>query len=95
MRPGTIPPYRPAPERRTEETSEDPLAAGLSSWSRRYRILRRRSTLLMWVALGAMSLLLVLCSGEHMAAMSSNLPQRKWMRRSQRLSTPNCRTRSN
>ena len=60
LRPGTIPPYRPAPERRTEETSEDPLAAGLSSWSRRYSILRRRSTLLMWVTLGAMSLLLVL-----------------------------------
>ena len=60
MRPGTIPPYRPGPERRTPETPDGPSTPRSVPWGRRYRLLRRRSGLIVWVTLGIMSLLLVL-----------------------------------
>ena len=60
MRPGTIPPYGPGPERRTQETPERPSTPRSFPLSRRYRLLRRRSGLIVWVTLGFMFLLLVL-----------------------------------
>ena len=60
MRPGTIPPYRPSEHRREPETPETPQTSRSSTWNRYYGSVRRRSPLLMWAALGAMSLVLVL-----------------------------------
>ena len=60
MRPGTSPPYRPVPERRPEETPEATLSSKASSWHGRFHRVRKHSASLMWVALLAISLLLVL-----------------------------------
>ena len=60
MRPGTIPPHRPGPERRTRETPNGQTSPQSSFWSRRYRWLRRGSGLILWGTLGFVSLLLVL-----------------------------------
>ena len=59
MRPGIFPPFGPVPERRTEETPETALASGTTSWHRPFHSIRKRSALLMWVALLALSLLVV------------------------------------
>ena len=60
MRPETKPPYRPGPERHNEEMTEVSVSSRTSSGHGRFHNLRKRSTLLMWVALLAISLLLVL-----------------------------------
>ena len=60
MRPGIFPPFRPGQERRTVEASEATLVSRSSTWRRRYRTIHKRSALLMWVALGIVSLLLLL-----------------------------------
>ena len=59
MRPGTIPPYRPDKNRRSEVTSEAPPTSGSSTWSGRFRNVGKRSVMMTWVALGLISLLLL------------------------------------
>ena len=60
MRPGAIRPYGPGPEPGPAEISAEPAAAGPSLWARFGRLLRRRSALLIWVALAVIAALLAL-----------------------------------
>ena len=60
MRPRAIRPYGPAPEPGTAEISAEPAAPALSVWARWGRSLRRRSALLLWVALAVVAGLLAL-----------------------------------
>ena len=57
MRPGAIRPYGPGPEPGPAEISEAP---GPSLWARCGQLLRRRSALLLWVALAVIAALLAL-----------------------------------